>query len=146
MIAVIQRVNYGCVEIDSKTEEISKGYVVLVGVDKDDNESDVDWIANKILNLRIFPNEDGKFDRSIIDVNGEILVVSQFTLLGDCSKGRRPDFTRSAAPDVAEKLYENLINELKKSGLVVKSGVFGAKMLVKINNDGPITIIINSKK
>lgn len=146
MRAVVQRVLHGSVEYENTKHEISKGYVLLVGIEKDDNENDVKWLANKIINLRIFPNESGKFDKSIRDVNGEILVVSQFTLLGDATKGNRPDFTHAAKPEIASRLYEQLINQLKLSGLNIKSGKFGAYMIVKIHNDGPVTIILDSKR
>ncbi|MEW6041537.1 MAG: D-aminoacyl-tRNA deacylase, partial [Elusimicrobiota bacterium] len=125
--------------------EISRGLVVLLGIAKGDTEENAKWLSDKIIHLRIFPDEKGKFDKSVKDVSGEILVISQFTLLGDCRGGRRPDFTKAASPDEAKLLYEKFISVLQNSGLTVKSGEFGALMLVEIYNDGPVTLIIDSE-
>lgn len=145
MIAVVQRVSSASVEVDNKiVGEIEKGLVVLLGVAKVDTENDSDYLANKILNLRIFEDDAGKMNLSLLDIRGELLVVPQFTLLGDTKKGRRPGFDLAALPDLAEPLYERFITKVKASGIKVSKGVFGAKMLVKINNDGPVTFIVES--
>ena len=154
MRVVIQRVKKAKVEIvestlpDEKynTKEISQGLVILVGITHTDTVEDAKYLAQKILNLRIFSDEKDRFDKSILDIAGEILVVSQFTLYGDCTKGRRPDFTYAAKADYAETIYENFISELKKSNLKIETGKFQAKMLVEIHNDGPVTIILDTKK
>lgn len=146
MIAVIQRVSSASVEVDNKiVGEIGKGMVVLLGVAKGDIESDSDYLAEKILNLRIFEDDAGKMNRSLLDIKGEALIVSQFTLLGDTKKGRRPGFDLASPPDLAESFYERFIAKIRNSGIKVSKGVFGAKMLVKINNDGPVTFIAESK-
>lgn len=145
MIAVIQRVKQASVEYSNTKKETDRGIVVLVGIASNDTDSDVEWIGNKILNLRIFPNEKSEFEKSIFDIKGEILVVPQFTLLGDSRRGRRPDFSFAARPERAKILYERLITFLNTSNLKIASGEFGASMLVKIYNDGPVTIILDSK-
>ncbi len=147
MIALVQRVSEASVTVDDKTvSEIGKGLVVLLGVAKGDKDEDVSYLANKIANLRIFEDENAKMNLSLMDINGEMLVVSQFTLLGDCRKGRRPGFEMAALPEDAERLYEKFIDEVNKSGIKAKKGVFAANMLVKIFNEGPVTFIIDSKK
>lgn len=130
---------------DKMVSEIEKGLVVLVGVAKGDKDEDVSYLSNKITNLRIFDDDNGKMNLSLVDINGEMLVVSQFTLLGDCRKGRRPGFEMAALPKEAERLYEKFVDEANKSGIKAKKGVFAANMLVKIFNDGPVTFILNSK-
>lgn len=146
MIAVVQRVSSASVEVDNKiVGEIGRGLVVLLGVAKGDGESDSDYLAEKILNLRIFEDDAGKMNLSLLNIKGEALVVSQFTLLGDTKKGRRPGFDLAAPPDLAEPLYERFIEKIRDSGIKVSKGVFGAKMLVRINNDGPVTFIVESK-
>ncbi len=147
MTALVQRVSEASVTVDDKTvSEIGKGLVVLLGVAKGDKDEDVSYLANKIANLRIFEDENAKMNLSLMDINGEMLVVSQFTLLGDCRKGRRPGFEMAALPEDAERLYEKFIDEVNKSGIKAKKGVFAANMLVKIFNEGPVTFIIDSKK
>ena len=146
MRAVIQRVQNAAVSINGGPKRnIGKGLVVLAGVFCDDGIKDIDWTSEKILNLRVFANEDGKFDKSVMDIRGEILVISQFTLYGDTKKGRRPDFTQAAHPETAQPLYEKFVANLRNSGLKVETGEFGAKMLVEIGNDGPVTLILDSK-
>lgn len=117
-----------------------------MGVKEDDEEEDLLYLVDKIVNLRIFEDEAGKMNRSLLDIDGEILLVSQFTLYGDCKKGRRPSFTKAAKPDKAKKLYERFIEEIIKLGILVESGTFQAHMLVDIQNDGPVTILIDSER
>jgi D-tyrosyl-tRNA(Tyr) deacylase len=141
----LQRVSEASVEVNhERISTISQGILLLVGFSKDDKIDFVDKLINKIINLRIFPDIEGKFDKSIKDINGDILVVSQFTLYGDVFKGNRPDFTAAMAYGEAEKLYEKFVDTLKKSYYEdkVKTGIFGAKMLVNLKNDGPVTLIV----
>lgn len=145
--AVIQRVSRGWVRVENQEmRPINAGLVVLIGVGKDDDQSDACYLADKILNLRIFPNDEGKFDLSVTDLKGDLLVVSQFTLYGDCRKGRRPSFTDAAAPENALPLFEKVVEYLRKSGLNVVTGEFQTMMEVGIVNDGPVTILLDSKK
>ncbi len=145
MRIVLQRVSQAEVRVDaSVVGKIGPGLLILLGVAKEDSESDLDWLVEKVCNLRIFPNEAGKFDHSIKDINGEILVVSQFTLYGDCRKGRRPDFTQAAPPPKAEELYNLSIEKFKSQGLKTESGQFGAMMDVGFINQGPVTLTIDS--
>ncbi|NLY43167.1 MAG: D-tyrosyl-tRNA(Tyr) deacylase [Clostridiaceae bacterium] len=148
MRAVVQRVTQSKVTVDGKiTGKIGAGLMVLLGVAPQDTSGDVDYMAEKILNLRIFQDEEGKMNKSLLDIDGELLVVSQFTLYGDCRKGRRPSFTNAAPPDHANKLYEEFIEKCKSMGVKnVQSGVFGAHMHVSIENDGPVTLLIDSEK
>jgi D-tyrosyl-tRNA(Tyr) deacylase len=147
MKIVIQRVTSASVTINSaEKREINKGLVVLLGIGLYDTSETCRRVADKILALRIFPNEDGKFSKSITDINGELLVVSQFTLYGDTTRGRRPDFTAAARPEQAITLYEEFVKCLKASPLKVVTGEFAADMLVNINNDGPVTIIIDTEE
>ncbi|WP_165226635.1 D-aminoacyl-tRNA deacylase [Aquisphaera insulae] len=147
MRAVVQRVSRGSVEIDGSTVgAIGAGFVVLLGVARDDGEADAAWLADKILNLRVFEDEQGKMNRSVVDVRGGILVVSQFTLLADCRAGRRPSFTAAADPADAERLYERFVAILRGSGLEVATGVFRAMMQVSLVNDGPVTLLLDSRK
>jgi D-aminoacyl-tRNA deacylase len=122
--------------------EIGPGLCVLLGVAEGDESAAADRLAEKIAKLRIFPDDDGKFDRSVVDVGGSALVVSQFTLLGDTAKGNRPSFTAAARPEVAEALYERFAEHLREFGVPVETGVFGAKMQVELVNDGPVTILL----
>lgn len=147
MRALIQRVKRAAVAIDGVNRaEIGAGYVVLLGVGEGDAETDAETLADKTANLRIFSNSGGKFDHSLLDVKGEALVVSQFTLYGDASKGRRPDFTAAAKPEQANRLYEYFVKCLKAKGIEVKTGVFAADMTVEIVNAGPVTIWLDSRK
>ena len=146
MKTVIQRVSESEVFIDKKTSgKISKGILILLCVERGDKESDADYIAGKILNLRIFDDSQSKMNLSALEVQAELLVISQFTLSADCKKGRRPSFDSSAEPKEAEKLYKYFINKLRDSSLRVESGIFGAMMYIHLINDGPVTFIINSK-
>lgn len=146
MRALIQRVKRGGVKTGAVHNAIGRGLVVLVGVGRGDTEADAGLLAGKVANLRIFPDEAGKFDRSVLDVKGEALVVSQFTLYGDASKGRRPDFTAAAPPAEADRLYNVFVQALLGLGLPVKTGVFRADMEVEIVNDGPVTIWLDTRK
>ena len=146
MRAVVQRVRQARVRVDGKTTgEIGQGILVLLGVRGTDIDRDAVWLARKCADLRIFENADGKFDGSIIDVKGGVLVVSQFTLYGDCRRGRRPSFTDAAEPEHARALYERFVDCLEATGLDVQTGVFAARMLVEIQNDGPVTLILDSE-
>ncbi|CEO28024.1 D-aminoacyl-tRNA deacylase [Paraclostridium sordellii] len=147
MRAVVQRVASSKVIVDeSIIGEINKGLLILLGVTHEDTSKDVDYLLDKIVNLRIFEDENDKMNLSLKDVNGELLVVSQFTLYGDCRKGRRPNFTNAAKPDLATSLYEEFIDKAKKEGIKVGTGKFGAHMMVDLVNDGPVTILIDSEK
>lgn len=148
MKAVIQRVKYASVKVDNKIiGECKQGFMILLGVIDGDTKEDADKLIKKIPVLRIFEDENGKMNRSLLDIDGEILVVSQFTLAADCSHGRRPSFTASAPPDIANELYEYLVGELKTAGVKsVQTGEFGADMAVELLNDGPVTIILDSKE
>jgi len=147
MRAVIQRVKEAKVEVNGDLiGKIGEGFLVLLGVGKDDTEEDVRYLADKVLGLRIFEDEAGKMNLSITDVKGEILAVSQFTLYGDSRKGRRPSFDEAAPPDVAERLYELFVEEIRKSGIKVETGKFRALMDVHLVNSGPVTILLDSKK
>ena len=145
MRVVVQRVSRARVTIEGETVgQIERGLLILVGFREGDGESDISFLAKKLLELRIFPDEADKMNRSVLDVGGGLLVVSQFTLYGDCRKGRRPSFTGAAGPDVAIPLYEQFVERLRGSGLTVETGRFGAMMEVELVNDGPVTLIIDS--
>ncbi len=145
MTALIQRVTSSYVNVDDKEiASIGKGYNILLGVMKEDTEADVEKLVNKIVKLRIFPNEAGKMDKSIVDVGGEVLVVSQFTLAANLKRGTRPDFNGAMKPDEAKRLYK-VFKERLSAFVPVESGVFGAMMEVGIVNDGPVTIIVDSR-
>ncbi|MCX7641670.1 MAG: D-aminoacyl-tRNA deacylase [Elusimicrobiales bacterium] len=149
MICVVQRVKKGKVLIKNSSYcEIGEGLVILCGISKFDQVEDLVWMVNKVINLRIFENSQGKFDLSLKDISGEVLLVSQFTLLGDASKGRRPDFGLAMDKEIAYKYYEEFVNIFKKQYNYekVKTGIFQADMLVEIYNDGPVTIILDSSK
>jgi len=144
--AVVQRVTSCEVRVDDQTVgRIGSGLLVLLGVSRSDEEKDADYLADKILHLRIFEDDAGKMNRSLIDAGGEMLVVSQFTLLGDCRKGRRPSFVEAAPPETAAKLYENFIYRARSNGISVATGRFQAKMTVSLVNNGPVTLIVESK-
>jgi len=143
MKIVLQRVAQASVRIGGEDiATISRGLLVLFGAEKNDDETKVIFLAEKILNLRIFSDKRGKMNLSCLDISGEVLVVSQFTLAGDCSKGRRPGFDNAAPPNVAKSLYQNFIHQISKSGLNVNSGEFGADMQVELVNDGPVTFTL----
>jgi len=147
MRAVIQRVDQARVEVGGQVVgEIGKGLLVLVAVGNDDRSTDLEFMKRKITNLRIFNDPEGKMNLSIREVSGEILLVSQFTLYGDCRKGNRPSFTRSAAPEQAEKTYLELAEALRLEGIRTATGQFQAMMKVSLVNDGPVTVIVDSKK
>ena len=146
MKVVVQRSKEAKVTVEgSITGEISSGFVLLVGVTHEDTIEDVRYLADKIVNLRVFEDNDGKMNHSLLDVGGEILSVSQFTLYGDCRKGRRPNFMQAAKPVYAEELYNQFNGLLREKGIKVETGVFGAMMDVQLINDGPVTLIIESK-
>lgn len=144
MKLLIQRVNHAEVTVDSQiVGKIGKGFLVFVGVGHDDTREIADKYLKKLLGLRIFEDENGKTNRSLSDVNGELLMVSQFTLYADCKHGNRPGFTNAGAPDMANELYEYMLNEAQKQVPVVQHGIFGADMKVTLENDGPFTIILD---
>ena len=146
MRAVIQRVKSSSVTVNNKViSQINGGLLVLLGVETADKPSDAEYLANKIANLRIFEDENGKMNRSLIDIAGEALVVSQFTLLGDCRKGRRPSFMHAAPPDKAKSLYRYFADQMQKKGITTQTGKFQTMMEVSLINDGPVTLILESK-
>ena len=145
MKAVLQRVRSAFVTVEDDTiASIAHGLVVLLGVAKDDSQVDVSYMADKIPKLRIFSDEAGKMNRSIMDVNGELLLVSQFTLLGDTHRGRRPGFDAASPPDMAQRLYESVAHSIRERGVQVQTGKFGANMVVTLENDGPVTFVLDS--
>ncbi len=146
MRACIQRVSRAQVSVsDSVVGQIGAGLVVLLGVGKQDTDSDIDYLANKITQLRIFEDEAGKMNRSLIDLGGQMLIVSQFTLMGDTRKGRRPSFIQAAPPDVGNAMYEKFASRVRQLGVPVATGQFQARMSVELVNDGPVTIWIDSQ-
>ncbi len=146
MRVVAQRVSHAKVLIDGETvSQIGRGLLLLVGVKNDDAPADAEFLAQKCLNLRVFEDQQGKLNLSVLEIKGEILAVSQFTLYGDTRKGRRPSFTEAASPQAAQSLYQKFVESLRKSGLPVKTGAFGKHMLVDIHNDGPVTLIMESQ-
>ena len=147
MRAVIQRVTEASVMVDaSVVGRIGPGLLVLLGVAQGDAEADAEYLADRILNLRVFPDADGKMNRSLLDVRGELLVVSQFTLLADTRRGRRPGYSAAAAPETADRLYRHFLDRARGSGLTTQAGVFGAMMDVTLVNHGPVTLLLESRK
>jgi D-tyrosyl-tRNA(Tyr) deacylase len=147
MRAVVQRVSRGAVRVDGEvTGEVGRGLVVLLGVAAADGGDDADWMADKVAQLRIFEDHAGKMNRSVTDVGGGVLIVSQFTLLGDARKGNRPSFVEAAPPEAASALYERVCARLRDRGLPVGTGVFRAHMDVELVNDGPVTILLDSRR
>lgn len=146
MRVVIQRVKSSQVEIAGKVVgKINRGLNLLVGISGSDTEAELDWMVRKCLELRLFPEDEngsGRWEKSVQEIGGELLVVSQFTLYGDCRKGRRPSFDKSAAPQIAKNLYDRFVEKLRQSGLKVETGEFGAMMNVAIENDGPVTLLL----
>ncbi|MEE9466424.1 MAG: D-aminoacyl-tRNA deacylase [Candidatus Neomarinimicrobiota bacterium] len=147
MIAVLQRVSSAGVTAGGQvTGSIGTGLVTLLGVHKSDGEADVNFLVEKSVNLRIFSDSAGKMNRSLLDVAGAMLVISQFTLVGDWRKGRRPSFIDAAPPEQGERLYEHFLAGIREQGVTVQSGVFGAMMAVELVNDGPVTFVLDSKR
>ena len=147
MRAVIQRVQRASVTIDDRTHgAISQGMVVLLGIGASDTQKDLHWLVEKVINLRIFDDQQGKMNRSLADIAGEMLIISQFTLYGDCRKGRRPGFSAAAPPEVAEPLYRQFIEEVQSRQIKIATGIFQAAMQVELVNDGPVTILVDSEK
>jgi D-tyrosyl-tRNA(Tyr) deacylase len=147
MRAVVQRVKHSKVTVNKEVVgSIDQGLMVLLGVGQEDNQSDIDYLSEKILNLRIFEDENGKMNLSLLDIKGQLLIVSQFTLFGDCRRGRRPGFDKAARPELAKELYERFVEKCRESGIVTETGIFQADMLVDISNDGPVTLLLDSKK
>ncbi len=145
MRAVVQRVKKSSVTVDRQTVgRIGKGLLVLLGVAKADTPSDADYLANKIVHLRIFEDDSAKMNRSLLSIGGEMLVVSQFTLLGDCRKGRRPSFIAAAGPQKASALYDNFVQQVRRLGVSVETGRFQSTMEVALINDGPVTLVLES--
>ena len=146
MRVVVQRVKHASVTINGTVNgKINNGFLVLLGIQSTDSEQDVDYLVKKVTNLRIFSDENDKMNLSLKDVNGELLIVSQFTLYANCKEGNRPSFVEAAKPDIAIPLYEYFVSECKKIIPVVETGIFGADMKVDLLNDGPVTIIMDSK-
>lgn len=147
MRAVVQRVSGASVRVGGEmVGEVGAGLLVLLGVGVGDAESDADYLADKTAHLRVFPDDEARLNRSCLDTGGSVLAVSQFTLYGDCRKGRRPGFTQAADPDLAEALYERYVARLESAGLVVARGRFRAEMAVALVNDGPVTLLLDSRK
>lgn len=147
MIAVIQRVQTASVTINSQLKsQIDNGLLILIGIEESDNQEDIDWLTRKIINLRVFPDESGVMNKSLLDVQGELLVVSQFTLHASTKKGNRPSYIKAAKPEIAIPLYESFLQAAQEQiTTIVKAGEFGADMQVSLVNDGPVTIIIDTK-
>lgn len=147
MRAVVQRVTSSRVVVEGKTVgEIGQGLLVLLGVEQGDTQTDQKWMLGKVSSLRIFEDDEGKMNRSVLDIKGEVLVVSQFTLLGDVRKGNRPSFMNAADPPIADAMYLDFVEQLKGQGIGVAKGEFGADMKVSLLNDGPVTILLDSRK
>lgn len=146
MKALLQRVTSAAVTVDGNvTGQIGQGFLILLGVAGDDSEKDADYLAGKVVNLRVFSDDNSKFNLSALQIQAGLLVISQFTLMADARKGRRPSFTMAAPPETAEMLYNYFIRRISETGLKVQTGIFGAHMLVSLVNDGPVTIMLDSK-
>jgi len=146
MKAVIQRVSHAQVEVDQQiVGRIDRGLVVLLGVQEGDSKRDLAFLVDKTIGLRIFPDANDKMNLSVCDVGGSLLIVSQFTLLGDCRKGKRPSFVQAAAPEIAKQMYEQFVAKVRQQGLVVETGIFQADMQVSLCNTGPVTIVLDSR-
>jgi len=144
--ALLQRVTSAAVTVDGNvTGQIGQGFLILLGVAGDDSEKDADYLAGKVVNLRVFSDDNSKFNLSALQIQAGLLVISQFTLMADARKGRRPSFTMAAPPEMAETLYNYFIRRISETGLKVQTGIFGAHMLVSLVNDGPVTIMLDSK-
>jgi D-tyrosyl-tRNA(Tyr) deacylase len=147
MRAVWQKVENASVKVDHKiTGEIGRGVLLFIGVEKGDTAKDIKYIVDKCVNLRLFEDENGRFNHSLLDTGGEVLLVSQFTLHGDCRRGRRPSFSSAARPETALKIYNDTVKALKETGVNVETGIFQADMKVSLTNDGPVTVMLDSRK
>ncbi len=147
MRAVIQRVSNASVQINGNTTgHIGHGLVVLLGIRAEDTRRDLQWLADKIVHLRVFADDEGKMNISLTDIGGEMLIISQFTLYGDCRKGRRPGYSNAAPPEIAKPLYLQFIEEVKRHQISIATGTFGATMAVEFVNDGPVTLLLDSEK
>jgi D-tyrosyl-tRNA(Tyr) deacylase len=147
MRTVLQRVTRASVSVDGAiVSRIARGLVALVGVGKDDGPADIEYTATKILGARVFPDDDGRMNRDVVEVSGAVLVVSQFTLYGDVRKGRRPGFDAAAAPENARRIYDTLVGRLRSAAVPVETGVFQASMQVELVNDGPVTLLLDSRR
>ena len=146
MRALVQRVRQSAVSVGGRVVgSVGPGLTILLGIREGDTEEEARWLAPKIANLRIFPDDEGKLNRSVLDTGGEALVVSQFTLYADCRKGRRPSFTAAARPEVADPLFDRFVELLRAEGVRVETGIFQTEMLVEIHNDGPVTVIVEKE-
>lgn len=147
MRTVVQRVSKAQVSIEGDVKGvIGKGLVILLGIRREDTTKELQWLVDKVVHLRIFEDESGKMNKSLTDIGGEMLIISQFTLYGDCRKGRRPGFSTAAPPAIAEPLYQQFIKEVKAKGITVATGTFQAEMQVELINDGPVTLLLDSEK
>ena len=147
MRGVIQRVSRASVTVDGNLNgKIGKGLLVLLGIQKNDGGAEITWMVDKIGNLRIFEDDKGKMNLSLFDIKGEMLIISQFTLYGDCRKGRRPGYSAAAPPDIAEPIYLKFVDKFRQTGIVTATGIFGAMMNVELVNDGPVTLLLDSDK
>lgn len=147
MRTVVQRVSKAQVSIEGDVKGvIGKGLVILLGIRREDTTKELQWLVDKVVHLRIFEDESGKMNKSLTDIGGEMLIISQFTLYGDCRKGRRPGFSTAAPPAIAEPLYQLFIEEVKAKGITVATGTFQAEMQVELINDGPVTLLLDSEK
>jgi D-tyrosyl-tRNA(Tyr) deacylase len=143
MKIVVQRVNFASVQVEcAEVSRIGKGLLLFLGVGKEDSATTIDWLANKVVNLRIFEDENEKMNRSVLDIHGELLLVSQFTLYADCQRGRRPDFLQAASLEFAEKMYLEFADSLTQKGCKPKMGIFAADMKILLENNGPVTLIL----